>query len=149
MESEQWLEVCLTPHNTINELISVVSDKLRKQGKTLTNVVCEDEHFTIKQLMESGRLVCVEETTKNNSRPETPSSSQTENTKETTDQSSPIGSCHCCKTRKEIYFTCEKNKYHRMCGRCMKKFPGVVVCPICNNICTCATCKRNGKKGDC
>ncbi|BFU22194.1 hypothetical protein EHI8A_109360 [Entamoeba histolytica HM-1:IMSS-B] len=150
MESEQWLDVPLTPNNTVNELIIVVSDKLRKKGITLTNVVCENNHFTIKQLMESGRLVCLEETIKNESRPETPSSCQTDNTKEINEQTSPIGSCHCCKTRKEIYFICEKNKYHRICERCMRKFSGVVVCPICNNICTCATCKRNAKKGrDC
>ena len=63
-------------------------------------------------------------------------------TQQQKDINSKMGSCHSCKTRREMYFICPTNRYHKFCERCFRKYTIDIVCPICYNLCECASCKR-------
>ncbi|ELP94902.1 hypothetical protein EIN_249460 [Entamoeba invadens IP1] len=125
-----YIEVVLPVSATAADLVLAVSAEMRRNGMTLNEAKLQEaNNLTVKQIVEEGRLICLMESVK------VP-------TAEVASPKRELGSCHCCKTRKEVIFQCTTSKFHRLCGRCSKKFAGVVGCPICNGECTCAHCKR-------
>ena len=60
-------------------------------------------------------------------------------------------SCHHCKTRKNECFRCPINTKHKFCEICILKYISIENflfdgCPICQNKCQCASCKRRELK---
>ena len=137
METEQWIKVYIHSSDSMQQLIRTINIEMKQWGMTLNYVNCPNENITIKQLFEEGRLITIYQTKQ--------CSLQQQNNQNITkkeQENNNIGSCHSCKTRREMYFICQTNRYHKFCERCFKKYSMNHLCPICHHLCECAGCKR-------